>query len=135
AGLTALGRDERIGGVAVKLFSAEGSLEAAGVTAFADGSWAGIASGSFDVSAPWHEYVRETCWGPGMMLFKATALRSISRQAPHNAVHPIWSARLWAGGHRVVYQPAAAAVRALPAAATDVDAIQSAWAGSPVQHP
>jgi hypothetical protein len=123
------------GGIAVKLLTAEGALEAAGVAVFEDGSHAGIAEGSFDTAAPWHEYVRETCWGPGLMLFKASVLGDISRDAPDGDLHAVWSARLWAKGSRILYQPAAAAVRALPATATsDVDLVREAWAASHVQR-
>src|SRR5262249_37212347 len=77
----ALGSDESAGGVAVKLLSSDGALEAAGVTVFEDGSYAGVAEGSFEIGAPWHEYVRETSWGPGLMLFNARALLDIDRSA------------------------------------------------------
>ena len=40
-----LAHDQQVGGVAVKLFDADGSLEAAGGAAFADGSVEGIAAG------------------------------------------------------------------------------------------
>jgi hypothetical protein len=131
AARTALRREEGVSAVAVKLLSGEGSLEAAGVTVFAEGSYAGVAAGSFDVAAPWHEYVRETCWGPGLMLFRGSALREIDREAWPGVAHASWAAQLWARGSRVVYQPAAAAVRGLTATPTDVDAAIQAWHTAP----
>jgi hypothetical protein len=132
AARAAMAGSDRVGAVAVKLFAAAGSLEAAGATVFADGSHAPVATGSHDVAAPWHDYVRETCWGPGLMFFGAAAVDKIERQRalPSDATHAVWSSALWAAGLRVVYQPAATAVRAVPASPTSAAAaaaIAEAW--------
>jgi hypothetical protein len=122
---------ERVGAVAVKLFAAGGALEAAGGTVFANGSCTGIAGGSHKVAAPWHDFVRETCWAPGVVFLTAAALEKIGDAAPPPAArHAVWAAELWAAGLRVVYQPEAAAVRALPAAPVGArarSAIRDAW--------
>jgi hypothetical protein len=132
AARTAMAGGDRVGAVAVKLFAADGSLEAAGATIFADGSRAAVAAGSHDVAAPWHDYVRETCWGPGLMFLGAPAIDKIERQRalPAGATHAVWSSGLWAAGLRVVYQPAATAVRVVPASPTAAPvaaAIAEAW--------
>jgi hypothetical protein len=132
AARAALGARDRCGAVAVKLFAADGSLEAAGATVFADGSHAPVATGSHDVAAPWHDYVRGSCWGPGLMFFSAAAVDKLERQRalPSGATHAVWSSALWAAGLCVAYQPAATAVRAVPAPPTSAAAaaaIADAW--------
>jgi hypothetical protein len=109
---TTLHRRRGTGGVAVKLFASDGSLAAAGVCVFGDGSHAAVAAGSFDVAATWHDYVRPTCWGPGLMVVSARALANAGGVAASDgALHPVVAARLWAAGSAVLYQPDAAAVR------------------------
>jgi hypothetical protein len=122
-----LSSDDGIGGVAVKILGANGSLEAAGTTLFADGSYAGVGSGSFDVAAAWHEYVRETCWGPGLMLYRADAVKEMVQGSPSPNAQPLWAERVWAAGYRVLYQPAAAAVRAVPGATVGVNGTVASW--------
>jgi hypothetical protein len=94
---------------------------------FADGSWVGVGAGSFDVAAAWHEYVRDTWWGPGLMLFKVSALKEVLRDVPAGA-HRLWAAKVWSEGYRVMYQPAATAVRAAPSSPVEDDAAHETWA-------
>ena len=105
---------ESVGAVAVKTLAADGSLEAAGTSVFDDGSWAGIGAGSHTVVAPWHEYVRETCGGTGILVLAAGAVGELPAGAPKPAAGSptSWGASVWEAGLRVVYQPEAAAVRA-----------------------
>lgn len=108
-----LAANPRVGGVAVKLFAADGSLEAAGGAAFADGSVHAIASGA-PASAPWHEYVRAVPAAIGLIVLRSEAARecapAVDASAPGMAA---LSARLWSGGWELRYQPDAAAVRVL----------------------
>jgi hypothetical protein len=122
-----LSSDDGIGGVAIKILGANGSLEAAGTTLFADGSYAGVGSGSFDVAAAWHEYVRETCWGPGLMLYRVDAVKEMVQAGLSPRAQPLWAERVWAAGYRVLYQPAAAAVRAVPSAAVGANEAVASW--------
>jgi hypothetical protein len=107
AAAATLQHDESAAAVAMKLMDADGLLEAAGLTVFADGSVEGIGAGSAAVSAPWHEYVRPVCGGSGLLVVRATAL---AEKADETSLVEL-SGRLWADGHRVVYQPDAWAVR------------------------
>jgi hypothetical protein len=102
-----------IGAVASKVLAADGSLEAAGTTVFADGSCAGVAAGSLQVAAPWHEFVREACGASGLLFLSAAALDRLDalEANPKTATPTGWAGRLWAAGMRVLYQPDAAAVR------------------------
>jgi hypothetical protein len=120
--------------VAVKLIAADGALEAAGETIFADGSSAGIAGGAARLGEPWHEFVRDVSGGRGLLYVSASALSKVgSREVSGLAaeMHPmVWAAAIWRAGLRVRYQPAAAAVRALPAAEPELlgGVITAAWA-------
>ena len=120
-----LSGEQGIGGVAVKILDAHGSLEAAGTTLFADGSFAGVGSGSYDVAAPWHEYLRGTCWGAGLMVYKVDAVKEVIRERPSAGAQSLWAEKVWTAGYRVVYQPTATAVRVAPGAPVGVDA---SWA-------
>ena len=108
-----LAHDQRLGGVAVKLFDADGALEAAGGAAFADGSVAGIAGGAA-AAAPWHEYVRPVVAAVGLVVLRSAEVR---RWAPAEAAGAFdlasLSAHLWSSGWELHYQPDAAAVRVL----------------------
>src|SRR6185503_533839 len=84
-----LGCRSGVGAVAVKLFSRDGSLEAAGTTVFADGSWAGIGAGTHEVVAPWHDYVREVAGGLGLVFFDAGALSKIGGAELAAMDHPV----------------------------------------------
>jgi hypothetical protein len=122
----------------VKLFRADGALDGAGGIVFADGSWAGVAAGSHQVVAPWHEYVREAPGGLGLVFFDAGALAKVEGSVAPEA-HPIaWTAPLWAAGLPVLYQPDAHAVRADPRPGANRAAramVANAWVGALSRRP
>jgi hypothetical protein len=120
-----LRRYDDVAGVAVKVLDADGLLESTGTTVFADGSAEGIGAGSIEVAAPWHEYVRPVCAATGLLVARSEALREISGK-PESLLD--LSARLWAAGHRILYQPDAWAVRALATESADPQAPRS-WFG------
>jgi hypothetical protein len=95
---------------------------------FADATAAGIAAGSHETVAPWHDYVRDVCAGAGMLFIAAAATADLPGDA--SAPPAVWSGSLWAAGRRVLYQPEAAAVRITepPDPADGRDAIAQAWA-------
>jgi hypothetical protein len=95
---------------AVKLLGADGAIEAAGRTVFADGSVADIAAGCASIAAPWHEYVRPVCAAAGMLALRASAATKVWTDA--GSLLGL-SGRLWATGHRLLFQPDAGAVRAI----------------------
>jgi hypothetical protein len=106
-----LAHDQRVGGVAVKLFAADGSLAAAGGAAFADGSVSGIAEGAPVVEA-WHEYVRPVAAAVGLVVLRSAAARQIVSAEDADEVDLAdVSARLWSTGWELQYQPDAVAVR------------------------
>ena len=109
AAAATLQNDQSAAAVAVKLMDADGLLEAAGVTVFADGSLAGIGAGSAAVSAPWHEYLRPVCGGRGLLVARTSVLDETADQTSLIEL----CGRLWSEGHRIVYQPDAWAVRVL----------------------
>jgi hypothetical protein len=109
-----LAAEERVGGVAVKLFDSEGSLAAAGGAAFADGSVGDIAAGAPE-AAPWHEYVRPVPAAVGMIMMRPAAAQQCARDARGLDLADL-SARVWSNGWELRYQPDAAAVRAVPPA-------------------
>jgi GT2 family glycosyltransferase len=111
-----LARDERLGAVAAKLFGRDGRLVAAGVTVFSDGSWAGVAAGSMDPRSPWHERLRTTNAGIGMVLVRRTALDEIGSPSPGPNGLVDFAGRLWSRCWHVAYQPESAAVRTIGAA-------------------
>ena len=121
AALRTLERDERCGAVAVKLFGRDGEVAAAGVTVFSDGSWAGVAAGSFDPRSPWHERVRLTCAGIGMLVVRRAALDGTGAVGPGAAGLVDLAGQLWSRGWRVLYQPDSGAVRTI--GATDVASV------------
>jgi hypothetical protein len=100
----------QVGAVAVKLLAADGTLDAAGTTVFADGSVEGVAAGFRELAAPWHEYVRPVCAGSGLLAVRPSAARDASQRS---ACLVGLSAALWEAGYEVRYQPDAWAVRAL----------------------
>jgi hypothetical protein len=105
--------NQQIGGVAVKLFTADGSLEAAGGAAFADGSIEAIAEGA-PASAPWHEYVRPVAAAVGLVVLRSAAARQCLAAESASAFDLAGlSAHLWSSGWELSYQPHAAAVRVL----------------------
>ena len=118
-----LAHDQHLGGVAVKLFGADGSLEAAGGAAFADGSVEGIAAGA-SAAAPWHEYVRPVDAAVGLVVLRSAAARQSAAAEGAGAFDlASVSAGLWSSGWGLRYQPDAAAVRVFPRAA----AAASVW--------
>jgi hypothetical protein len=112
-----LAHDQKLGGVAVKLFRADGSLEAAGGAAFADGSVEGIAGGAA-AAAPWHEFVRPVDAAVGLIVLRSAAVRQSAAAEDAGAFDlTSLSARLLSGGWGLRYQPDSAAVRVLARAA------------------
>jgi len=105
--------NERLGGVAVKLFDADGELEAAGGAAFADGSVEPIAKGA-PPSAPWHEYVRPVSTAVGLIVLRSAAARQFTPADDGIFDLAALSARLLSSGWELRYQPHAAAVCVLP---------------------
>ena len=95
-----------------KALDAKGRIEAAGGMVFSDSSVAGTAAGTFDVRAPWHEFVRPTCWGDAMIAVSRSLLATLPLPTPGNLID--WCGELWAKGATVTYQPAAAVVRTSP---------------------
>jgi hypothetical protein len=131
-------RAPQLGAAAVKLLAAEGTLEAAGTIVFEDGSEATIGAGSADLAAEWHEYVRDVCGGAGLVFFSAAAVEAL----PGDAVPPgsltAATGYVWSAGHRVVYQPDAAAVRITPRPTAAEDArprLIDAWRPALAQRP
>ena len=128
-----LSANERVGGVAVKLFAGDGSLEAAGGAAFADGSVAGIAQGT-PATARWHEYVRPVAVAVGLVVLRPEVARQLARD-DHAITFDLTdlSARLWASGWELHYQPDSAAVRALAPAEAAADVWPQAPDGLPTR--
>jgi hypothetical protein len=120
-----LAGNQQIGGVAVKLFTADGLLEAAGGAAFADGSIEAIAGGA-PASAPWHEYVRPVASAVGLVVLRSAAARQCLAADNASAFDLArLSAHLWSSGWELRYQPHAAAVRVLAPTAEP-----GAWPGA-----
>ncbi len=116
--------------VAGKVVRADGRLESAGGIVFSDRSLGLIASGSGDVRAPWHDYVRPVCWAPGMVA-AATSLWSEVR-GPEGlsgrAYVREWCAQVWDRGGAVIYQPTIVAARvAGDGGEVSVPLRESAW--------
>ncbi|MDW3220224.1 MAG: sulfotransferase [Acidimicrobiales bacterium] len=86
-----------------KVLGSDGRVVAAGGFVFADGSAAGIAAGSLDVRAPWHEFVRPVCWGAGMLAVAADRFDAAAWSAAGSI--PPYCGRLWEAGTPVAYQP------------------------------
>lgn len=106
AAIALLGRGD-IGAVAGRLLDADGVLISAGVTVFSDGSWSGTARGHDDIAAPWHNYVRDTPGGAGMLALTRAAFDDAWGRGTVPVTTVDWSASVWAAGHRVTYQPEA----------------------------
>jgi Sulfotransferase family len=92
-----------------KVIDSHGRIECAGGTVFADGSAAGIAAGTLEVRAPWHEFVRPVCWGRGLIAASAAQLTDVPPRSDGDVV--AWCGELWSAGIPVVYRPKAAVVR------------------------
>lgn len=103
---------DRSAAVAAKVVAADGRLASAGGTIFSDRSAGLVAAGCSDVRAPWHDYVRPTCWAPGLVA-AASSLWAAVEQPDHvegRAFVREWCSAVWASGRRVVYQPSVVAV-------------------------
>jgi hypothetical protein len=96
-----------------KVLRVDGRLESAGGTVFSDRSVALIAGTSADVRAPWHDYVRQVCWAPGLVAAAAPLWAGVPAppESQGRSYLREWCAALWARGGAVVYQPGLAAVR------------------------
>ncbi len=128
-----LAHDQQVGGVTVKLFDADGALEAAGGAAFADGSVAGIAGGAAP-AAPWHEYVRPVAAAVGLVVLRSAAMRQCMPAEAAGAFDlTSVSAHLWSSGWGLHYQPDAAAVRVLARAAAGASVWPQALDGRPAR--
>jgi hypothetical protein len=108
-----LGSNGHATAATAKLIARDGSIEGTGRSVFAGGSVAGIAAGCGSVEAPWHEYVRPVCAASGILAVRGETARRLPRLQDDTMLAA--SAALWAGGHPLVYQPVAHAVRALNA--------------------
>jgi hypothetical protein len=124
AAVALLTSSAEVGAVAVKLLAADGSLESAGTTVFADGSVEGVAAGFREVAAPWHEYVRPVCAGTGLLAVRPSAAREAS--GPLGSLLEL-SVALWGAGYEVRYQPDAWAVRVLDQEAEDAAPQLPVW--------
>ncbi len=101
------------GAHAGKVLRADGRLEAAGGTVFSDRSSALIGNASDGVRAPWHEYVRPVCWGPGIVAASGALWRTVRSENGLSGRPFIreWCAAVWEMGRDVVYEPSLVAVR------------------------
>jgi hypothetical protein len=98
---------------------ADGSLDAAGGTVFADRSTGAIGAGSLDVRGPWHEFVRPVCWPIGLLAAGRDAWAAVELPGPARADHAVvrawlreWGAAAWAAGGQLRHQPDVVVVRA-----------------------
>jgi sulfotransferase family protein len=103
----ALARPESV--AVAKVIDHHGRIESAGGIVFADGSVAGIAGGTLEVRAPWHEFVRPVCWGGGMAAASTTLLAGLGISTEEGFAN--WCGEVWANGNVVLYQPRAVVVR------------------------
>jgi hypothetical protein len=116
--------------VAAKVLRADGRLESAGGTVFADRSVALVANGSVDVRGPWHDYVRPVCWSAGLLAVDAGTWRALTPPpgVDGRAFLRELGAELWGRGFGVRYHPSVAAVRvAGEAGEPSVPLESSAW--------
>lgn len=122
--VTAARRHPEVVSVA-KVIGADGRVESAGGMVFEDGSVAGVAAGSLEVRAPWHEFNRPTAWGGGLVAATAQRWSSLPRFEHDDLVG--WCGEVWSAGCRVVYRSAAVAVR-VGTSATGAVTAAGAWA-------
>jgi hypothetical protein len=108
----ALDRHHDVDAIAVKLLDRHGALLSAGSMVFADGSVADVGAGSFELSAPWHEFVRPVCGGGGLLVARSDALEKCDEGSPLPPPDDLlwWSSQLWSSGSSVQYLPDAVAV-------------------------
>jgi hypothetical protein len=104
---------EAEGVLAGKVLQADGRLDAAGATVFADRSVGLVGHGSPDVAAPWHDHRRPVCWGSGLVTVPAEVWRRVPAPpiSEPRAFLREWCANLWAQGGTVEYVPSMVAVR------------------------
>ena len=95
-----------------KVLDDHGRIESAGGMVFADGSVVGIAEGTLDVRAPWHEFNRPTCWGGGLVAASAAVWSALPAFDPDDPVG--WFGRVWESGRSVDYRSGATVVRVGP---------------------
>ncbi|MEZ5246730.1 MAG: sulfotransferase [Acidimicrobiales bacterium] len=92
-----------------KVLDDHGRIESAGGMVFADGSVAGIAEGTLDVRAPWHEFNRPTCWGGGIVAASSAVWQALPE---FDADDPVaWFGQVWKSGRTVAYRSSATVVR------------------------
>lgn len=99
--------------VAGKVLRRDGHLESAGGSVFFDRSVGLVAGSSPQVRAPWHDYVRQVCWAPGLVAAAAPLWTGVPGPAGLDGRGYVreWCAAVWQQGGAVVYHPDAAAVR------------------------
>jgi len=130
AGANGAGAEHAVpGAVAVKLFAADGSLAGAGATVCADGTWQGTAAGATDVTAPWHEFVRDSAAGAGLLVVRPDVWAALADASADEGDLRDRSAAIWAAGHRVRYQPEALAVQADLARQATYGPVGAGWDG------
>ena len=97
--------------VAAKVLAADGTLDSAGGFVFDDGSTARIGSGSDEVRAPWHEFVRPVCFAPGLAAVRGDRWNELTPASlkPQGVLD--WCGAMWASDHAVRYEPRVVAVR------------------------
>ena len=103
------------GAVAAKVLRADGLLDAAGGTVFADRSTGAIGAGSLDVRGPWHEFVRPVCWPIGLLAAGRDTWEAVDRGSAAPGTRAWlreWAAAAWAAGRQVRYEPDVVVVRA-----------------------
>ena len=110
-----------------KVIDDHGRIESAGGVVFSDGSVAGIAEGTLDVRAPWHEFTRPVCWGGGIVAASSAVWKDLPGFDVSNLIP--WCGEAWAAGHSVEYQSGAAVVRVegRPDRATTVGGAWDTW--------
>ncbi|MEQ8841477.1 MAG: sulfotransferase [Acidimicrobiales bacterium] len=108
-----------------KVLDDQGRIESAGGMVFADGSVAGIAAGTLDVRAPWHEFSRAVCWGGGLVAAAGAVWSALPEFSDDDL--PMWCGSAWASGRDVLYQSAAVAVR-IESAGVRPRRVEGPWA-------
>lgn len=115
-----------------KVIGPDGRLVSAGGTVFADGETSGIAAGSLEVRAPWHEFVRPVCWGRGMVAVAGDRWDA-DRWSASGGSFVEFCGAAWQAGLGVAYQPRAVVV-AIDDAAPDTPAT-GYWADRATTRP
>jgi len=92
-----------------KVLDDHGRIESAGGIVFDDGSIAGIANGTLEVRAPWHEFNRPVCWGAGLLAAGSELWSSLPDLDRSDVVG--WSGSVWAAGTVIEYRSGSTALR------------------------